>query len=73
MVAGVPGPGVTEVLVGVLGGEAGLAGGGVGGTEGLGLRLDLRNVSHAGGAEEARRTLSDFDVELRLRASTGRG
>ena len=61
--------GQTEVLVRVLRGQAGLAGRGVGGTEGLGLRLDLRYLSHAVGAEEALRTLSDFDVELRLGAS----
>ena len=69
VVVGVARPRVTERLVGVLGGQAGLAGGGVGGTEGLRLRLDLSYLSNTSRTEEALWTLSDFDVELRLRTS----
>ena len=71
MVGGVARPRVTERLVGVLGGQAGLAGGGVGGTEGLRFRLDLCDLSHPRRTQEALGTGSHFDVELRLRASVG--
>ena len=64
-------PGQTEVLVRVLGGQTGLAGGGVGGTEGLRLRLDFCYLSHPVRTEEALGTGPDFDVELRLRTSVG--
>ena len=62
-------PGVTKVLVGVLGGQTGLAGGGVGGTEGLWLRLYFSDLGDTVRTEEALGTLSDFDVKLRLRTS----